>query len=186
MVFDVRLRHIGEGKNDSTKSAIVQFDVYREDWTAVKYDKLILQHMYTIFWKGMLTIMNFEILGLSESIIKGLAMQGIIIPTTVQEQAIPQIIKNKNLVIQSETGTGKTLAYLLPIYVRQPLPLRVMQVIVIVPTHELAMQVHRQVEALSKNSGIALKSIVIFGNVNIKSQIEKLREKTSDYYWNCG
>ena len=66
---------------------------------------------------------------------------------------------------------------MLPIYARQDPSLRVMQVIVIVPTRELAMQVHRQVELLSINSGIAFRSIVIFGDVNIKSQIERLREK---------
>jgi len=152
-------------------------NAFRAECTAVKYDILSLKHMHMIFRKGILAIMNFEMLGLSENIIKGLAMQGIITPTAVQEQAIPQIIENKNLVIQSETGSGKTLAYLLPIYVGQPLPLRMMQVIVIVPTHELAMQVHHQVETLSINSGITLKSIVIFGEVNIKSQIERLREK---------
>ncbi len=122
-------------------------------------------------------MMSFEALGLNENLIKGLALQGIDTPTAVQELAIPEIMKNKNLVIQSETGTGKTLAYLLPVYARNDPPLRGMQVIVLAPTHELAMQVHRQVGELSKNSGLALSSAVIFGDVNIKTQIEKLREK---------
>jgi Superfamily II DNA and RNA helicases len=121
--------------------------------------------------------MNFEMLGLNENIIKGLADQGITVPTSVQEQAIVKIMENKNLVIQSETGSGKTLAYLLPIFARFDPTLRVMQVIVLVPTHELAMQVHRQVETLSKNADIPFKSIVIFGDVNIKTQIEKLKDK---------
>jgi len=121
--------------------------------------------------------MNFEMLGLNENIIKGLAEQGIDVPTNVQEQAIPKIMENKNLVVQSETGSGKTLAYLLPIYARFDPSLRVMQVIVLVPTHELAMQVHRQVETFSKNAEIPFKSIVIFGDVNIKTQIERLKDK---------
>ncbi|MEG2015765.1 MAG: DEAD/DEAH box helicase [Oscillospiraceae bacterium] len=121
--------------------------------------------------------MNFNTLGLNESIIKGLAMQGIEQPTKVQEQAIPLIMENKNIVIQSETGSGKTLAYLLPIYMRHNTDLRGTQVLVLVPTHELAMQAHRQVETLSKNSGVAMKSCTIFGDVNINTQIEKLREK---------
>ncbi len=121
--------------------------------------------------------MNFEALGLGENIIKGLAMQGIDAPTSVQEQSIPKIMENLDLVIQSETGSGKTLAYLLPIYARLDPSLRVMQVIVLVPTHELAMQVHHQAELFSKNSEIALKSIVLFGDVNMKTQIERLKEK---------
>ncbi|MDP4120299.1 MAG: DEAD/DEAH box helicase [Bacillota bacterium] len=121
--------------------------------------------------------MGFEALGLNENIIKGLALQGVNKPTDVQVQSIPKITQNKDVVIQSETGSGKTLAYLLPVFERQDLSQRVMQVIVIVPTRELAMQVYHQVETLSRNSGIALRSCIIFGGVNIKSQIEKLREK---------
>ncbi|SHH56301.1 Superfamily II DNA and RNA helicase [Sporobacter termitidis DSM 10068] len=121
--------------------------------------------------------MDFEALGLSKDIIAGLALQGIDTPTAVQELAIPEIIENKNIVIQSETGSGKTLAYLLPLYARQKTIEPVMQVIVVVPTHELAMQVHHQVQTLSKNSGMPVKSTVIFGDVNIRSQIEKLKEK---------
>lgn len=121
--------------------------------------------------------MDFEAFGLGKDIIDGLAIQGIEKPTAVQEQAIPAILDNKNVVIQSETGSGKTLAYLIPIYARKKSTQPVMQNIIIVPTHELAMQVHHQVQMLSKNSGIPVKSIVIFGDVNIKSQVEKLREK---------
>lgn len=126
-------------------------------------------------WKG--NFMNFDALGLNETIVKGLAIQGIDTPTKVQEQAIPLIMENKNIVMQSETGTGKTLAYLLPIYMRQNPDLRAMQVLILVPTRELAMQVHRQAETLSQNTGISLKSCVIFGDVNIKTQIEKLKKK---------
>ena len=121
--------------------------------------------------------MNFEALGLSESIIKGLELQGIDTPTSVQEQSIPKIIENKNLIIQSETGSGKTLAYLLPFYARTETIAPVMQVLVVVPTHELAMQIHHQVQTLSKNAEIPIKSAVIFGDVNIKFQLQKLKEK---------
>lgn len=121
--------------------------------------------------------MSFDALGLNEAIINGLAIQGITTPTQVQEQAIAPIMENKNVIIQSETGSGKTLAYLLPIYMQKNPDLREMQVIILVPTHELAMQVYRQAETLSKNTGIALKSAVIFGDVNINTQIEKLKEK---------
>lgn len=130
--------------------------------------------------------MNFDALGLNENIIKGLAIQGVDSPTTVQERSIPFIMENKNIVIQAETGSGKTLAYLLPIYMRQHPDLPGMQVIILVPTHELAIQVHRQVETLSKNSGIALKSCVVFGDVNINTQIEKLREKPQIVIGTCG
>ena len=122
--------------------------------------------------------MNFENIGINEKIIAGLAIENITVPTNAQEQAIPLILQGKDVVLQSQTGSGKTLAYLLPIYQIQPEEIKKgTQVVVIVPTRELAMQVHHQVQSLSLNAGIALKSTVLFGNVNINSQIEKLREK---------
>jgi superfamily II DNA/RNA helicase len=127
--------------------------------------------------KGTQANMDFIELGLSQAIVAGLALQGIVTPTAVQEQAIPKIMENKNLTIQSETGSGKTLAYLLPFYTREKALESIMQMLVVVPTHELAMQVHHQVQTLSKNTGLPIKSTVIFGDVNIKSQIEKLRDK---------
>lgn len=122
--------------------------------------------------------MDFKMLELSENIIKGLELQAITQPTQVQTLAIPAIAENKNVLIQSETGSGKTLTYLLPIYAKQleSIP-KGMQAIILVPTKELAMQIHNQVELLSKNSGIALKSMPLFGDVNIKGQILKLKEK---------
>jgi len=121
--------------------------------------------------------MNFKELGLNESIIKGLNMEKISTPTKVQEQVIEKIINNKDLIVQSETGSGKTLAYLLPVYELYASAEKGMKVLILTPTHELAMQVHRQVELLSKNAEINIASTTIFGDVNINRQIEKLREK---------
>lgn len=130
--------------------------------------------------------MDFKALGLKDEIVKALAVQQIDKPTAIQEMAIPKLMENKDVVIQSETGSGKTLAYLLPLFAKQTAPSKTLQLLVLVPTQELAMQVHRQVEALAENSGVPLKSLVIFGNVNIKGQIEKLREKPQIIIGTCG
>lgn len=130
--------------------------------------------------------MDFKALGLKDEIVKALAVQQIDKPTPIQEMAIPKLMENKDVVIQSETGSGKTLAYLLPLFAKQTAPSKTLQLLVLVPTQELAMQVHRQVEALAENSGVPLKSLVIFGNVNIKGQIEKLREKPQIIIGTCG
>lgn len=63
--------------------------------------------------------MNFEELGLPAPLIAGLAAQGITAPTPVQQRAIPLLLEGKDALIQSETGTGKTLAYLLPFLARE-------------------------------------------------------------------
>ena len=121
--------------------------------------------------------MKFKELGIDEILCKGLAKEGITVPTAVQTEVIPAIMKKKNLIVQSQTGSGKTLAYLLPLSMMVKPYVRGIVSLVLVPTHELAMQVHKQVQILEKNTGISLKSTVIVGNVNIKRQVEALREK---------
>ena len=119
----------------------------------------------------------FNDLGLVEALIEGLKKENIVTPTPIQEKAIPAALENKDIVAQSETGSGKTLAYLLPIFQKIDLSKREMQAIILTPTHELAIQIQRQVEILSKNSDIPVTSTPIIGNVNIARQIDKLKEK---------
>jgi len=124
---------------------------------------------------------EFIDLKLKASIIEALVLENIISPTEVQEKAIPFALAKRDLIVQSETGTGKTLAYLLPFFeFFQDIKSEAKsgtRAIVLVPTHELAIQVQRQIERLAQNSGIDIRSAVIIGNVNIDRQIEKLREK---------
>lgn len=121
--------------------------------------------------------MNFKESGVSEKIIKGLEKQKITEPTQVQQDTYADIINNNNLIVKSQTGSGKTLAYLIPAYDRIDLSERANQMLVLVPTQELAVQVHRQIELLSKNSGIDIRSVVVIGNGNIKRQADMLKEK---------
>ncbi len=119
----------------------------------------------------------FDSLGLSPTMVDALRKEGITVPTDVQQKAIPQALKNKDLIVQSETGTGKTLAFLLPLYEKLDLTKKEMQAIVLAPTHELAIQILRQIERLSQNSEKKANAASIIGNVNIERQIEKLKEK---------
>ncbi len=121
--------------------------------------------------------MEFKKMGLVDSLINGLSKEKINKPTKVQHEVYKKILDGKDLIVQSETGSGKTLAYLVPLYERKDMVERGNKVIILVPTHELAMQVHRQIERLSKNSGINIKSTPVVGNVNIVRQIENLKEK---------
>ncbi len=122
-------------------------------------------------------IESFDALNLNPSLVTALGKENITIPTEIQEKAIPQALKNKDLIVQSETGTGKTLAYLLPLFEKVNTLNREMQAIILVPTHELAIQIQRQIERLSENSEVKVNSTPIIGNVNITRQIEKLKEK---------
>lgn len=134
---------------------------------------------------------DFNDLSLRPSLVKALELEKITIPTNVQEKSIPVFLEKKDLIVQSETGTGKTLAYLLPIFEsiacgidasenkenKENKELKELKAIVLVPTHELAVQVQRQIEKLALNSELNIRCALIIGKVNIERQIEKLREK---------
>lgn len=120
---------------------------------------------------------TFYELNLKPALVTALEKEGITTPTEIQQKVIPELLKNKDIIAQSETGTGKTLAYLLPLFEKINPDLREMQAIILVPTHELAIQIQRQMERLAENSEIRISSAPIIGNVNIARQIEKLKEK---------
>lgn len=119
----------------------------------------------------------FETMELNKSLVDALKKVNITVPTEIQTKVIPEAKQNKDLIIQSETGTGKTLAYLLPLFEKLATDKKEMQAIVLVPTHELAIQVERQIEMLSQNSDLKATSTPIIGDVNILRQIEKLKQK---------
>ena len=116
-------------------------------------------------------------LNMNATLAKALEKENIVTPTDVQQKVIPEAIKNKDLIVQSETGTGKTLAYLLPLFEKLKPLNKEMQAIILAPTHELAIQIQRQIEKLSLNSEVKLTSTPIIGNVNITRQIDKLKER---------
>ncbi|MBU2513219.1 DEAD/DEAH box helicase [bacterium] len=121
--------------------------------------------------------MNFSELKLDTPWVDALKAELLEIPTSIQEKVIPAILAGNDIAAQSETGTGKTLAFLLPLFQKVDLSIINNQVIVLVPTHELAIQIHEQAVRLSQNSGLAIKSMLAIGNVSIKRQIEKLKKK---------
>ncbi|WP_411681763.1 DEAD/DEAH box helicase [Clostridium thailandense] len=119
----------------------------------------------------------FDKLNLNSNLIKALKNEGITEPTSIQEKVIPAILLNKDVIGESQTGTGKTFAYLLPIFQKIDVTKKEMQVIILAPTHELVMQINNVIKMLSNNSDIPVNSAAIIGEVNIKRQIEKLKEK---------
>lgn len=120
---------------------------------------------------------SFENLKINEKIISGLNAMGIKEPTEIQEKIIPLALEKTNLIGQSETGTGKTLAYLLPIIENIDINKKEMQCIILAPTHELAIQINNTINELKKASGLEITSTPLIGSANIKRQIENLKAK---------
>ncbi|CUH97363.1 hypothetical protein P22_3491 [Propionispora sp. 2/2-37] len=115
-------------------------------------------------------------LGITEPLVRALQQENITVPTDIQKQVIPPALAGKDIIGQSATGTGKTLAYLLPLIQRLDTAKRETQVLILSPTHELAIQIHRQIELVTNRAGLPVVSAPIIGNVNISRQIDKLKE----------
>lgn len=114
---------------------------------------------------------NFSELGFTPEICEALKHQGIKTATPVQEQAIPAVRAGGDVIVQAQTGTGKTLTFLLPLMTKiKAVP--VLQGMVIVPTRELAIQIGKVAAKLTEATGI--KSVVIYGGKDIERQKERL------------
>jgi len=121
--------------------------------------------------------MTFTDLLLPADLIAALAKQQISDPTPIQVAAIPVLLAGKDAYLNAETGTGKTLAYLLPLFARIDAATAATQVVVVAPTHELAIQIHRQSCDLAQNAGRAIRSVLLIGGSPTERQIEKLKGK---------
>ncbi|MFO7795760.1 MAG: DEAD/DEAH box helicase [Promethearchaeati archaeon] len=118
-----------------------------------------------------MTELTFNNLNLSEENIEALKQLNINKPTPVQKKAIPLILKNFNIMVQSKTGTGKTYAYLIPII--EKLSYTRNECLIIVPVRELAKQVKKFIKDLGNNK---IKPLTIYGGVSINNQINKLKQ----------
>jgi ATP-dependent RNA helicase DeaD len=115
---------------------------------------------------------TFEELGLSAQLTKALTENGFKAPFPIQETAIPLILHGKDVVGQAHTGTGKTAAFGLPI-LQQIKPGGPVQVLILAPTRELAVQVTDEIIRFAKYTGI--RAATIYGGQSINLQLDKLR-----------
>ena len=117
---------------------------------------------------------RFTQLPLSSALQQKLAAAQFITPTPIQASAIPPALEGKDVIGTAQTGTGKTLAFLIPILEMLRLEeSRKINALVLLPTRELAMQVHEQYEKL-RHKGMSRAALVI-GGVDEKAQIRSLR-----------
>ncbi|MDR7077121.1 superfamily II DNA/RNA helicase [Neobacillus niacini] len=95
--------------------------------------------------------------------------------TSIQDAAIPMILEGKDLIAESPTGTGKTLAYLLPLLNKIEPNSQSLQAVVLASSQELVMQVYQEFQKWSEGSEIRGTSII--GGANVKRQLEKLKKR---------
>ncbi len=126
--------------------------------------------------------MPFAALGLSAPLLKALQLSGYTTPTPIQAQAIPPILAGRDVLAAAQTGTGKTAGFTLPIlerlgqidFSRSEQKAKI-KVLILTPTRELASQIEECITTYAQC--IDIKSMVMFGGVNIKPQIQKLNRR---------
>jgi len=123
--------------------------------------------------------MLFNELGLLPELLRAVSERGYTEPTAVQAQAIPEILKGRDMLAGAQTGTGKTAGFTLPLLQRLHSGMRngaAPHALILTPTRELAAQVAESVRDYGRY--LRLRSTVIFGGVNINPQFEQLRRGT--------
>lgn len=95
--------------------------------------------------------------------------------TAIQKSAIPLILEGKDVIAESPTGTGKTIAYLLPIINKINVESKGLQAVILAPSRELVMQIFQEIQ--NWTAGTNIKSASLVGGANIKRQLDKLKER---------
>jgi ATP-dependent RNA helicase DeaD len=116
--------------------------------------------------------LSFKSLGLSEARIQQIEKIGFTTPTNIQVQAIPQLLTGRDVVGQSQTGTGKTAAFSLPILEQIDTENKAVQALILTPTRELAVQVSQAVKSFVGKQD--LRVAAIYGGQSIDRQIFQL------------
>ena len=122
--------------------------------------------------------MPFSSLGISSSLIEALARQNYSEPTPIQKEAVPAILKKKDVLGIAKTGSGKTASYVLPILMNLEGNTlsrnRHINVLVVVPTRELAVQVREVFQLFNSALTTPLKTMAVYGGVAINPQMKAM------------
>jgi ATP-dependent RNA helicase RhlE len=119
-------------------------------------------------------LVTFQQFNLDARLLAAIKDVGFETPTPIQEQAIPQVLAERDVMGLAQTGTGKTAAFMLPILHRLTKgPLRRVRVLVVVPTRELAEQIHEATKELGRHT--KLRSATVYGGVGKGSQLNALK-----------
>lgn len=149
------------------------FRIFENDFfEAMRAGSFILNAMTT----------TFKMLNLTKPCLEAVADLGFSEPTPIQEQAIPSGLKNEDILAAAQTGTGKTLAYLLPIFdqmvsfwgSKRPKKNRGPYALILSPTRELAQQIAQCAQTIAKVTNFRVATVI--GGKKYSSQINKLKQ----------
>lgn len=118
-------------------------------------------------------MIKFKKLALSDDLLSTLKTQGISNPTPIQEQSILLIKDGNDVIAEAQTGTGKTLAFLLPMFENMSPDIDTIQGLIVTPTRELAIQITQ--EAMKLKEAKNLNILAAYGGKDIEAQLKKLK-----------
>lgn len=117
---------------------------------------------------------DFLQLGIRKEINHTLKSLGIVAPTSIQERTIPTVLEGKDVIAQAQTGTGKTLAFVLPILERIDVNKSEVQALILTPTRELTQQISKEIKRMMENlEGVNV--LAVYGGQDVEHQLKKLK-----------
>ena len=183
---DLKLNNIEDSTNNTNKNnKNINLTLSNNDSEELKEEEeknIYMKDKFenAVFSKGI-SFLNFN---LSKLIIKGLSEMEFYTPTKVQEKVIPIVINGHDVLVNSETGSGKTACYLLPIIQKIIISRTskknklIYQALILVPTRELALQCNEMLSKLSKY--IDLNFIFLCGGMSIENQSNQIKNNLPD------
>ncbi|MFS0864275.1 DEAD/DEAH box helicase [Fredinandcohnia sp. 179-A 10B2 NHS] len=119
-------------------------------------------------------MLDFLQLGIRKEINHTLKSLGILEPTPIQEKTIPSVLKGKDVISKAQTGTGKTLAFVLPILEKIDVHESEVQALILTPTRELALQISKEIKKMMENvEGVNV--LAVYGGQDVEHQLKKLK-----------
>lgn len=119
---------------------------------------------------------EFQSLGIREDLARALASFGFQGPTEIQRRTVPALLARSDSYVSSSTGTGKTFGYLVPLLQLVPGETRKPFALIVAPTHELAVQVEKELDRLAAAAGIRTQTVLLIGSAQAHRQAERLRK----------
>ena len=117
---------------------------------------------------------DFVSLGISKQLVDQLRSNGIAVPTPIQKQSIPFVLKGEDVIAQAQTGTGKTFAFILPIIEKIDRDASHIQALIVAPTRELALQITEEIEKMiDVIEGLAV--LAVYGGQDVAKQLKRLK-----------
>ncbi|MEH7379127.1 DEAD/DEAH box helicase [Bacillus sp. JJ1533] len=117
---------------------------------------------------------DFLQLGIRKEINHTLKSLGIEVPTSIQERTIPSVLEGKDVIAKAQTGTGKTLAFVLPILEKIDVHNSDVQALILTPTRELAQQISKEIKKMMENlEGVNV--LAVYGGQDVEHQLKKLK-----------